>query len=165
MMIQHARRDQDHPFYLAVMQAQHPRQPIVFVGDDGKPWTLKPGQYDMSVVFPQAEYVKYRPDWLKLDGLRMDYAVSGELCRGKLPCLIEARYANEGDDAVAADRTVLDIVEHKGALEQRMTVGHAEAQSRLFLRPGSYRLTATDLDNHTLFARDIVVGNAIPVTP
>lgn len=165
MMIQHARPDQDHPFYLAVMQAQHPRQPIVFVGSDGKPWALKPGQYDMSVVFPQAEDFKYRPDWLKLDGLRVDYAVSSELCRGKFPCMIEARYAGEGEDAVAADRTVLDIIDRKASTDQRMTFGHGEAQSRLFLRPGSYRLTATDRDNHTLFARDINIAATAAAKP
>ena len=165
MMIQHARPEQDHPYYLAVMRAQHPRQPIVFVGADGKPWTLKPGQYDMSVVFPQATYLKNRPDWLKLDGLRTPYPVASDLCRNKFPCLIEARYADEGDDAVAADRVVLDVVEPNASASDRILSGHGEAQSVLFLRPGKYRLTASDRGNRTLFSSDIVVGNPEAAKP
>ena len=160
MLIQHARPDQDHPYYVAVMQAQHPAQPIVFVRGDGKTWTLKPDKYDMSVFFPQHELVKQRPGWLTLDGLREAYPVGSELCRNQFPCMIEARYASEGDDAVAADRAVLTVVDPNAPENQRILAGHGETSSRLFLRPGQYRLRATDRNNRQLATRDIVVGNA-----
>lgn len=160
MMIQHARKDQDHPYYLAVMAALDPAQPIVFVGDKNKPWTLKPGKYDVSVFFPQDKTVKGRPDWLTLNGLRQAYAINGDQCRNKFPCLIEARYADEGDDAVPADRAVLDIVEHNVAGADRVVTGPGTVQSRLFLRPGKYRLSATDTRNHQLSSSEITVGKS-----
>ena len=162
MLIQHARPDQDHPYYLAVMQALHPQQPIVFVAADGKTWTLKPGQYDMSVFYPESASTKARPDWLALNGLRVPYAVGSELCNGHFPCLIQAFYANEGDDAVAADRTVLNTVDPNAPMSQRVLNGQGDAQSVLFLRPGKYRLTATDRRNHVVFSRDIVGAKTKP---
>lgn len=165
MLIQHAKQDQDHPYYLAAMQAQHPTQPIVFVAADGKPWTLKPGQYDMSVFFPPQASASARPAWLSLDGLRVVYPVSSDLCNQKFPCLIEARYAGESDDAVAADRAMINVVAENAPMTERILSGHGEAQSVLFLRPGKYRLTATDRQDHTLTARDITVASATPAKP
>ncbi len=162
MLIQHARPDQDHAYYLAVMQALHPQQPSVFVASDGKTWTLKPGKYDMSVFFPQYQVVKQRPNWLTLGGMRTMYPVAGDSCRNQFPCLIEARYADEGDDAVAADRTVLNIVDPNTPADQRILSGHTQTQSRLFLRPGNYHLRATDRNNRALLERDISVGPNSP---
>jgi hypothetical protein len=162
MLIQHARPDQDHAYYLAVMQALHPQQPSVFVAPDGKAWTLKPGKYDMSVFFPQYDVVKQRPSWLTLGGMRMMYPVAGDMCRNQFPCLIEARYANESDDAVAADRTVLNIVDPNTPADQRILSGHTQTQSRLYLRPGNYHLKATDRINRPLLVRDISIGTGSP---
>lgn len=157
MMIEHARPDQDHPFYTAIVNALHPARPIVFV--DGKStWTLKPKQYDLSVVFPSAPHNDLRPDWLTLDGLRVPYPVAGDMCRGHFPCLIQARYINEGDDAVAADRVMLNNIDPKAPLDQRMVAGHGSAQSRLFLRPGKYRITATDRDNRVVTSREVSIA-------
>ncbi len=161
MLIQHARPDQDHPFYLAVMQGQHPEEPFVFVGADGKPWTLKPGQYDMSVFFPPQDSSSGRPSWLTLGGLRVAYPVASDLCNNRFPCLIEARYAGEKDDAVAADRTVLDVVDPRSPVSSRFVSFHGEAQGELFLRPGRYHLIAVDAQDHQLSARDItIVGDS-----
>jgi hypothetical protein len=165
MLIQHARRDQDHPYYLAAMQALHPREPIVFVSTGGKAWTLKPDKYDMSVVFPQTEDSRVRPDWLSLGGLRVAYPISGDLCNRKFPCLVEAQYAGEGDDAVAADRAILDVIDLNAPANQRIVSGHEDVHSRLFLRPGKYRLRATDRENHTVSASDIVVEAARQANP
>ncbi len=159
MMIQHARPDQDHPYYTAIVNALHPSQPIVFV--DGKQtWTLKPRQYDLSVIFPSAPHNDLRPDWLTLDGLRIPYPVGGDMCRGRFPCLIQARYLNEGDDAVPADRALLNVIESGADLASRVVVDHGSVQSRLFLRPGKYRITATDRDNRIVTSRDVTIGAA-----
>lgn len=156
MMIQHARPDQDHPYYSAIVNALHPARPIVFV--DGKQsWTLKPKQYDLSVIFPSAPRNELRPDWLKLDGLRVLYPVSGDMCRGHFPCLVQAYYSDEGADAVAADRAMLNVVDPNAPADERLVVNHGSAQSRLFLRPGKYRITATDRDNHILTSREVTI--------
>lgn len=157
MMIQHARPDQDHPYYAAIMEAFRPKWPIVFVDGD-KTWTLKPKLYDVSVVFPPAVRGDERPAWLTLGGLRVPYPVSGDMCRGHFPCLVQARYANESDDAVAADRALLDIVAPNADLASRVISGQGSAQSRLFLRPGKYRIIATDRSDRNITSRDVTIG-------
>lgn len=162
MMIQHARPDQDHPYYTAVIAADHPARPVVFVRGKDDTWTLKPHEYDMSVVFPaestaHEEKPVNRPAWLTLGGLRVPYPISSDMCQAKFPCLVQAQYADEGSDAVAADRAVLNVVDPNAPIEQRMVVNHGNAQSNLFLRPGKYRLTATDTSNRQLFAKEIIV--------
>ncbi|MBS0570224.1 MAG: hypothetical protein JSS28_06440 [Proteobacteria bacterium] len=156
MMIQHARPDQDHPYYTAIIDAVHPAQAIVFV-DGSKTWTLKPKEYDLSVVLPSAPQTDLRPDWLALDGLRVPYPVGGEICRGHSPCLVQANYANEGDDAVAADRALINVVDPKASLANQVFFDHGSARSRLFLRPGRYRVTATDRSNHVVTTRDVTI--------
>jgi hypothetical protein len=165
MLIQHAKSDQDHPYYLAVMQTQHPAQPIAFVGGDGNPWTLKPGQYDMSVFFPPQSSAAERPQWLTLSGLRVVYPIASDLCNNRFPCLIEARYAGEGEDAVAADRRVLNVIDESSPVANRFVSFHGEAQSELFLRPGKYHLTVTDAQDHLLTARDITVAAQAAAKP
>lgn len=157
MMIQHARPDQDHPYYTAIVDALHLKRPIVFVNGD-KTWTLKPKQYDVSVVFPPASRGDERPDWLALGGLRVPYPVGGDMCRGRFPCLIQARNASEGDDAVAADRALLNVVQTGTDLTERIMSGHGTAQNRLFLRPGKYRITATDRGNAVITSREVTIS-------
>jgi hypothetical protein len=159
MMMQHARTDQDHPHYVALMATGQPAGPQVYVNAQGKPWTLKPGEYDVSVVFPPYT-ANGRPPWAALGGQRMPYPVEAELCRGVLPCLIEARYANEGDDAIPADRARLASTDDGGLSERLSIVVSHNAASELYLRPGNYRLSATDARNRVLFTRDIVVGTS-----
>ena len=159
MLISHALTDRNHPYYSAVTQARSLTEPTVFVSGD-RPWTLKPKQYDISVFFPPSSSSQQRPDWANLGGLRVEHKISSDLCRGQLPCLVEARYANEHDDAVAADRAVLNLVDDNAPLAQRLVISRIQEQSRLFLRPGKYRLVATDRNARVLAANEIVVGAA-----
>jgi hypothetical protein len=157
MMIQHSRPDQDHPYYTAIVDAFHMSWPIVFV--DGKQtWTLKPKEYDMSVVFPSYPRNDMRPDWLALGGLRMPYPVAGDMCRGRFPCLVEARYANEGDDAVAADRALLNIIQPGTDMADRVQTDPGTVKSRLFLRPGKYRINALDRSNRIITSREVTIA-------
>ncbi|MGA9343063.1 MAG: hypothetical protein WBV61_12130 [Rhodanobacteraceae bacterium] len=149
MMIAHPKPAQDHPIYRAVIDALHPATPIVFVDKDGAPWSLKAKAYDATVFFPPPVLRDNRPTWATLGGLRVPYLVGNELCENHYPCLIEARYANEGDDAIPADRVVLDRID-------KISV---ESSSDLYLRPGHYRLTATDIDDKVFTRRNIDVGN------
>ncbi|MEP6940860.1 MAG: hypothetical protein ABI846_13930 [Rudaea sp.] len=160
MMIQHARADQDHPYYIAVTQANRAAHPFAYVNASGAAWTLKPGEYDVSVIFPPSTVVDGRPDWVSLDGTRVAYRVGGDACRANFPCLIEARHLAEGEDAVAADRAVLNVIDQNTPINERMLVNHGNTDSRLYLFPGSYRVSALDRVGRTLTSKTVeIVAN------
>jgi hypothetical protein len=106
-------------------------EPSIFLAHvDGRPWSLEPGYYDVSVVLPPpAKLLLGRPDWLTLAGSRAPIAIDVELSAAHLPCLIEARHAGENDKAVPADRVLVE---------------RDAAQVVLFLAPGKYRVSAVD---------------------
>ncbi|WP_424683622.1 hypothetical protein [Frateuria sp. YIM B11624] len=156
--------------YHQIVEAFHPQQPIVLRhADDGRLWSARPRLYDMNVILPPANqrvsaYVRdrviplqiggkpaiavppaadgHRPDWLALDGRRLPLAISHRLCGGTFPCLVEVHYADEPDDAVAADRYVF--------LEK----GDGNT---LWLRPGRYRLRSLDATGKVLAERPVQV--------
>lgn len=158
MLIEHPPGTENHPYYRAVIDSLHPTAPIVFENQDGKPWSLKAGAYDVSVFFPPDDVRDDRPTWLDLGGLRKPYLVTGEQCQNTYPCLIEARYANEGDDAIPADRLVLDPVKSAEGLRDRLTVRAAQTRGNLYLRPGTYHIIGVNEDNNTMFRQDVVIG-------
>lgn len=135
-------RQDDHPYYTAVMKQLHPDAPIVFMDAKGKPWSQRPA-YDVSVFFPPEQLERGRPTWLTLWGLRRPYLVSADGCDGHYACLVEARYSNEGTDAIPADRMLLDlqpmVVSISGIKAYSSTQGVPSGY--LYLRPGSYRLS------------------------
>lgn len=166
ILIPHLNPALSHPDYRAIIAASAPTEPIVFVDKDGKPWSLRSG-YDVSVIFPQEHFVHGRPTWAGLWGARVSYAVNGNVCQRHWPCMVAARYANEGDDAIPADRMVLDPV-------PLMTVGDIEITGsvtgtpvgQLYLRPDQrYRLLISDERGHAISSRVIRVNPASPKAP
>lgn len=150
----------DHPYYAAIQQSLHPRQPVVFINKQGKPWSLRPG-YDVSVIFPETKERDGRPTWLTLGGLRVPWYVDGNFCQDHFPCLVEARYADEGNDAIPADRLVLDTVPLMIIGEVEVTTsGTVLPASELYLRPGRYRLSAVDQGGRVLNNSTINVAMA-----
>jgi hypothetical protein len=145
ILIPHQDRGMDHPDYDSIVQALHPTQPMVFINKDAKPWSLRPG-YDASVIFPEEHFPFDRPDWLTLWGARVPFTVSGNLCQRHWPCMVAARYADEGNDAIPADRTVLDPVPLTTINDIKITQGdYSIPTSQLYLRPDHrYMLTITD---------------------
>jgi hypothetical protein len=141
-MYPHPDGNGDHPYYTAVMQQLHPEAPMVFVDGDGKPWALRPG-YDATVFFPPEKLDRGRPTWLSLAGLRQPRLVSGDGCHAHYPCLVEARYGSEGQDAVPADRALLDVPPLAVSFSGVATYGSTQGvpSTYLYLRPGSYQLT------------------------
>ncbi len=132
MLFGHLQSQDNHPLWTAVMQALHPRQPIVFLNQQGQPWSLRPGAYDVSVFFPPEHLDHGRPTWLALGGLRKPYNVWEAMCgKHTYPCLIEARYRQEGVDAIPAD---LAVMQRPGQIVT------------LWLRPGRYRLSGRNFD-------------------
>lgn len=156
MLYPHPSASDDHPYYAPVMKRLQPKVPIVFLDKAGKPWSLRQG-YDVSVFFPPQKTRRGRPTWLSLGGERKPYFVNSERCNHTFPCLVEARYANEGDDAIPADRLVLDPVPLNAVTIDRISNGLLGPSSELYLRPGKYRLTYTDADAHQLFAQDLTI--------
>lgn len=161
MMIEHPPGTEDHPYYRAVVDSLKPTTPIVFEDKNGKPWSLKAKAYDVSVIFPREQLRDDRPTWLELGGLRKPYSVNGSACQGDFPCLIEARYVNESDDAIPADRVILNPIEKADRLEDRLVKGHGVALADIYLRPGKYRISGTDEANRVLFRQDVTVAGAV----
>ncbi|GAB3784801.1 hypothetical protein [Dyella agri] len=166
MLYPHALASDDHPIYAAVMEQLHPDVPIVFTSTADKPWSLHPG-YDVSVFFPAIRPVHGRPDWLGLGGLRRPTFVDGSRCQQHFPCLVEARYADESDDAIPADRMVLDRAPLVGTLDMLVTANvQGVPGSDLYLRPGKYRLRFSAENGDPLYHRNITVpakgGNGDP---
>jgi len=140
----------------------------------GKPWSALPKLYDLDVLLPIALNVKtfgegvrstfsdyihaqtrlvmnsliafndlQRPKWLSLDGQRYPFPIDTNLCRTQIPCVISARYIGESDDATAADRYAFT---------------EPNSSSKLYLRPGRYRLRAWNADGETLSEQVIQIN-------
>ena len=137
----------------------------------GKLWSAHPDRYDVNVLLPPATgqravesgYTQpsaivhdmirnqpmlahlvntQRPEWLTLNDERLPYTISATLCRVTTPCVVDAHYVEEDEDAIAADRY---------AFMQGDTV------SKLYLRPGRYRLRAWDIRGRTLSQQVITI--------
>jgi len=136
----------------------------------GQPWSARPAAYDINVILPATlsieAFGKYkyggrlnyeqvglphvidtnemqRAGWLTLGGKRRPYAIDAALCRGTIPCVVDAHYLGEPDNAIAADRYAF--------------MGPTET-SKLYLRPGSYRLRASDGNDRTLSESTIKIA-------
>ncbi|TAN03572.1 MAG: hypothetical protein EPN36_12505 [Rhodanobacteraceae bacterium] len=151
ILIPHIDRSMDHPDYDPIIDAVHPTQPIVFIDKDGKPWSLRPG-YDVSVIFPEERFVYGRPTWLALWGARVPVTISGNVCQRHWPCMVAARYADEGTDAIPADRMVLDPIPLTTINDIKITSGdYSIPIGQLYLRPDHrYRLVISDEEGHPI---------------
>lgn len=154
----------DHPYYKAVIDQLHPQVPIVFVDAKGKPWSLR-SAYDVTVFFPPEKLDRGRPTWLSLWGLRQPRLVSADNCRGQYACLVEARYSDEGPDAIPADRMLLDAPAPLAvSISGVKAYGNIDAvpSGYLYLRPGSYQLSFIVGAEKVLHRETITVSPAQP---
>lgn len=160
MLIEHPPGTENHPYYHAVIDKLRPQEPIVFTNRDGKAWSLKAKAYDVSVFFPVDEVRENRPTWLDLGGLRRAYSVNGTFCQGQFPCLIEARYAGEGNEAIPADRLVLDPLRGSDDPDDRLFHNFVEVRGLLYLRPGRYRLVSLSDEGRVISRREATIADA-----
>lgn len=159
VMIQHDIVSGDHPVYRRIAEEVKFDTPIVFRNDAGALWSLRPQAFDVSVVFPAEFFRRGRPTWATIGGLRVPYGINADLCRDTYPCLIEARYAGEGEDAIPADRLVFELNPNSaGAKDRVRTSSDAIPSSDLYLRPGRYRISARDAGNRPLGSTTTTVG-------
>jgi hypothetical protein len=122
------------------------RRASVFVAANGKPWSLEPKSYDVSVILPTLPPAHGRAGWLwEIPGRQVVTDFDAD-CMGHYPCAIEARHAGESDDAVPAD-----VVVH-GSADQ--------AVPALALAPGGYRLRIVAPDGSKLRETDLTVADS-----
>lgn len=163
VMIPHENAADDHPVYRQIITRTPISQPTVFRNAKGALWSLRSPAFDVSVVFPESVFERGRPTWAALWGLRVPYPVSVDFCRHTLPCLIEARYTGEGEDAIPADRFVFDPASPLLAGRPRIRSSSDVVPSAdLYLRPGQYRIVARDVQNRVIDRTSASVRPARP---
>lgn len=167
--------DTSDPYHQLAHAFPSDKPEVLLNRQTGQPWSARPAVYDINVILPATlsleAFGKYkygyllnyeqaglphildhnemqRAGWLSLDGRRRPYAIDTTLCRGSIPCVVDAYYPGEPDDAIAADRYAF--------------MGPTET-SRLYLRPGSYRLRASDSDGRTLSESTIEIAPLKPL--
>jgi hypothetical protein len=124
-------------------RAADANRPFVYVQANGQAWAMRPQAYEISVVTPpRASANDTRPRWPDLGKARKRFPLRRGICAGHDPCLVEARYANEGDMAVPADRYLFKRTDMRPAL---------------YLRPGDYRLRVTGAEGRVLADTRIAV--------
>lgn len=163
MLIPHDRQSSDHPYYREVMTKLMPKQPIVFVDKEAKPWSLKKDAYDVSVFFPEEVVQKGRPTWLSLGGMRQPVEVSGRMCDQKYPCMVEARYAGQPDEAIPADRVVINFKSLLAGYNDKVRQSSDPYPvADLWLRPGKYEILSRDMSDQARHRQIIEVGAGKP---
>ena len=158
--------------YNVLLKDFNPTEPIVIKNKaKGDFWSAAPNLYDLNVLLPQTTGAALRsgtverstivtdtnralpvlshvanaerPAWLNLKGLRSRYVIRSSMCKTHFPCLVEARYLAEGSDAIPADRYVFR---------------HDDSRTVLYLRPGSYALSVSDVEGKSLSTSQIKVN-------
>lgn len=160
----------DDEYHRLVAQFPH-RVPEVLVDKaNGRLWSAAPKLYDISVISPPSLTLKafgdeeitgytvgryrnlsngvqmahqafvafnemQRPKWLDLGGARRAYSIDTRLCREQIPCVVDAHYIDEPDQATPAD--IYAFLK-------------SASSTRLYLRPGRYRLRAWNERGKTL---------------
>lgn len=159
----------DFGFYNTVASRFSEQQPFVLrARSDGTIWSSNPQQHDVTVVLPPAAErdldvngvmrsdvlrrevlipnapfdLDKRPRWLTLGGVRETYPINTDLCGNQIPCVVDAHYPNEPDNATPADR---------------YTFLRKRSHNVLYLFPGHYRLRAWDASGKTLQQQDIEI--------
>lgn len=129
--------------YRSLVACFQPKTPTVLINRaSGKPWSADSAVHDINVLLPPAGH-RRRPAWLSLDGQRRTHMVGAGLCNDHFPCVIDAHYANEPDEAIPADRCTLLDPNNAGSL---------------YLRPGDYRLRIWSGDGHGASTRTVHIN-------
>nr|WP_233176267.1 hypothetical protein [Dyella sp. ASV24] len=115
---------------------------VLLSRQSGSVWASDPDRHDVDVILPPSGHQR-RPHWLALGGARVTRVVSSDICQRQLPCVVEARFAKESDDAIPADRYVFTA---------------NDTMNSLYLWPGDYKITSRDRDDRKLSEHNLTVG-------
>jgi hypothetical protein len=117
---------------------------VLLSRQNGSVWASDPERHDVDVILPPSGHQR-RPHWLSLGDTRQTRVISSEMCQRQLPCVVEARYANESDDAIPADRYVFRADNNINTL---------------YLWPGQYKVITRDREGRKLSERNVTVDAA-----
>ncbi|HEU0300282.1 MAG TPA: hypothetical protein VFR37_12525 [Longimicrobium sp.] len=129
VMTERGAPEREHPLYRHAAGAGLLEEPTVLRSPSGALWTLEPGKRDVTVFHPRSVYRDGRPTWLRLGGARAPHPLPADVCAGAERCLVSARAAAEGGDAVPVDQ---------------VEVVRGGPPPALLLPPGSYRVRVED---------------------
>lgn len=165
-----AQRDGEDDYHLLTARFPSDAPEVLVERTGGHPWSAAPHLYDISVISPRSltlnalgaaevddpvhgryrilsngvqmatqAFVAFndmqRPAWLTLGGQRRSYPIDTRLCREQIPCVVEAHYVGEVDLATPAD--IYAFLK-------------PTSSTKLYLRPGRYRLLARSDQGRTL---------------
>jgi hypothetical protein len=117
------------------------RPSVLLSRQNGSVWASDPDRHDVDVILPPSGHQR-RPHWLDLGGTRQTRVIASEICQRQLPCVVQARYANESEDAIPADSYVF-LADN--------------TMNSLYLWPGEYVITSHDREGRKVSERKITV--------
>jgi len=132
----------EHPLYALATGPLGIRAPTVFVDAAGHGWTAQPGTRDLTVFHPRTVVRDGRPDWMRLEGARRPAAIPAGVCGAAPRCLVRARAAAEGEDAVPVDQ---------------VEISGTHTPPALLLPPGDYVVRSENANGFVLRSWSITV--------
>jgi hypothetical protein len=116
-MSEHSAREFEHPLYQVVLAQGLVSRATVFQNARGEFWMQEKGRHDVTLFHPRSRPFNRaaggRPDWLRLGGSRGPYQLPKKICGAARRCLVRARAAREGADAIPIDQ--LEILAERPA--------------------------------------------------
>lgn len=106
-MTEHSAPEFEEPVYRWATGNGLVSEAVVFRNAAGDLWTLHAG-FDVAVFHPRSRNEDGRPAWLRLGGLRSPLPLLVWVCGTAPRCLVTARSAAEGTDAIPLDRIVVE---------------------------------------------------------
>jgi hypothetical protein len=107
-MSERSAREFEHPLYREVVARGLISRPTVFRNARGDFWMQDRGRQDVTLFHPRSRPLNRdaggRPDWLRLGGSRGPYRLPKQVCGAAPRCLVRARSAREGADAIPIDQ-------------------------------------------------------------
>ena len=105
MLAEMSEPSKEHPAYRAAQAAKLVgKTPVILTDRSGRAISPATFDVDFQVLTPRTSYTNGRPTWMTLGPRRRAVEVSVPEC-GTRPCIVEARLATDGDEAVPIDRT------------------------------------------------------------
>jgi hypothetical protein len=107
-MSERSAREYEHPLYRDALAWGLVSRPTVFRNARGEFWMQDRGRHDVTLFHPRSRPLNReaggRPDWLRLGGSRGPYRLPKQVCGAAPRCLVRARSAREGADAIPVDQ-------------------------------------------------------------
>jgi hypothetical protein len=117
-MTEHSAPEHEHPIYRWATERGLVDRPVVFRNGAGDFWSLS-NSSDVALFHPRSRSEHGRPHWLRMGGLRSPFPLSEDVCglafllsegtSSQAPaCLVKARPAREGADAIPIDQIAVE---------------------------------------------------------